>query len=240
MKTYLRSILLSIFILAGAMPWASLSAHASEQPAADAPRGNGAPLATIGPNELFQISLTRLKCNNADEDDWWSDGDEPYVILAIIAPDPFAGYTLHVVSTRVYSDMDRNDVREPNLMLMNRHVESSVAIVAQVVEEDGTGRDVVWAAAERFANDAFVRAMADGVRDLNELRRIVRNAMRWGMANAVTHGGDNDDLVGFPAQITVTRSDFDRLRANGTLNKVREVRDDGVRYTLTIQVRRAR
>jgi len=192
----------------------------------------------IPPNAVFEIKVTHLKCYNADEDGVLSDGDEPYAMVALIKPDPFAGYILHFAATRVFNEVDRSDTREPNLPLMGMHVDSSVAIISQVMEEDGTGRADMYTAFKRAGRDAFLEEMRLGARDLNWIADVVSKEIRYELLDLDENLGDSDDLIGFTSVIFISTAQLARLSKNGTLTKVSEFIGPDVRYTLTIKVRR--
>jgi len=199
---------------------------------------SAAPPTQIDPGEQFRIRFTRLHCHNANEDDFWSDGDEPYVIFAILAPDPWAGYTLSFQASRVFSSVDTHDTIETNLILMDKHVDRSVVVIAQVIDEDDTGKSALLVAAEEEASVQFVRALARGERDLNQLRDIVAAYMSRGMAFASNSSGDDDELIGRPTPITFRTGELDNLRVNDSISKDSEVRGEGARYTITIEAAR--
>jgi hypothetical protein len=197
-----------------------------------------APSSIIGPNEVFRFEVHKLKCNNADEDGAFSDGDEPYVVAAIISPDLFAGYVLNVTASSVFANVDRGDTRDPNLTLAEMHVEGPVAMIVQVVEEDGTGRRAMLNAARRAANNAFVGELRLGTRDLHRIAYTVKVAMNNSMYETAFDSVDSDEMVDFPTVFFIGYDELDRITANGSLSQSAERMSTGVRYTVTIKVSR--
>jgi hypothetical protein len=199
------------------------------------------PVAEIGPDEEFLVKLTDLYCANANEDDWWSDGDEPYVIVATIRPGSDGIPVLRYFITSIFHNVDAGDNRQPDLAVFSGHAESPVAVVAQVVEHDSTSKDYVFDVAKAFADAHFSRAIREGERNVWTLSEIVADAVRQGV-NAIDDPNlDDDDRIGSPARILFSAGNLDNLAAGGIpVGVQREVGGNGARYNMTFKLWRTR
>jgi hypothetical protein len=232
------SALCATSLLALSLLSAGSAAPASASSAASITRPGGPPM-VIGPGEIFRIRLTNLHCNDANEESLFSDGDEPYVIVATIRPGGLAGPALDIMRTQVFDDVDDGDNRHPNLDALNRHVESSVAVVAQVVEHDDSAVALVFGTARTFAQTDFANAVLGGETNVTNLSAIVADAIRRGVDAARLPAVDDDDRIGSPARFTITTGSFDGLAVGGQpIVVTREVSGNDARYTMTFEVAR--
>jgi hypothetical protein len=192
----------------------------------------------IGPGEQFRIRLTTLHCNDANEESLFSNGDEPYVIVATIRPGGLAGPALDVFQTDVFGSVEDGGNRQPNLNALNRHVESSVAVVAQVVEHDDSEVGLIFGTARAFAEADFANAVLGGETNVTTLSTIVADAINRGVGAARLPGVDDDDRIGGATRFTITTAMFDGLGVGAQFSVLREVSGNDARYTLTFQVTR--
>lgn len=193
----------------------------------------------IGPNEVFRIRLTTLRCNDAQEEGFGSSyGDEPYVILATIAPGGLAGPRLLFQRTSVINDADDGETFTINLNQLNEHVEDAVVVVAQVVEHDDSSIDLIYNSATGAAQLAFGNAILNGTTDPWTLGGIVGPALTSGVNAAALPLVDDDDAIGSSARFIASRQTFDDLAVGGASTVSRQVAGDGATYTMSFQIRR--
>ncbi len=235
MKTRLCSTLLSIVLLVVAILGVPPLAQASEQPLATVEAVSPAGPTAIGPGEIFRIRLTRLHCNDAQEEFPFFNHDEPYVTLAAIDLEPILAFPgtpqLTIAVTPYYDAVDDGDNRFPNLNVLNENVQDRVAVIAQVVERDTNVIDVADMAADA-ARAAFEDALAAGESDPEDLGRVVADALHTAVE------GSDDDAIGPATLFMVTQLEFDGLAVNGSFTRSITAQSNNANYTLTFEIRR--
>ncbi len=200
--------------------------------------GASAPAGAIAPTEVFQVRATTLTARDAQEEGFASDGDEPYVVYALVKPGGALGVTLSVERSRRYEDIDDGDQRTPNVELMRQNVRAKMGVAAQVVENDGESSGGVITSMRNAANTAFTNAINAGTRDACALAGVVARALH----NAAAHDNgwfeDDDDVIGAGASFCVPVADLDSLGVGRELGRNLQFRGDGANYLQRFTIRR--
>lgn len=186
----------------------------------------------------IRVRFARLHCNNANEEGIFSNGDEPWVILATIAPGGPLNRRLIFAKTQTFSGVDGGENRHPNLDLLNEDVDGSFAVVGQVVEHDNSEKELVFNLATAAAQVAFVTALLDGETSIGTLRAIVADALHDGVVAAALPFVDDDDAIGHPAVFTISAATIDALEAGQPIFRNRGVAGNNANYTLRFEVQR--
>lgn len=186
----------------------------------------------------IRVRLTELHCNKANESGWFSS-DEPYIICATIAPGGALGKRLLFAVTETFGDVDRGDDRHPNLDLLDEDVETSFAVVAQVVEHDDSEKSLVYGMATNFATVSFSNALMNNLNaPLRELRTVVSDALHSGVVASALPLVDDDDAIGNPAVFSCSTDRINGLDVGEAHEYERDVSGNSARYSLTFEVQR--
>jgi hypothetical protein len=192
----------------------------------------------IGPNEVFQAEATTLRANDAQEEGWLSNGDEPYVILAIVrTPVSGVGLELSVDQSTVFSGVDDGDTRNAARMLLNQHTRRGFGLAAQVVEDDDSDVGDLFDAASDAAGEAFDDAVDAGINNRCTIAVLVADAIHDTVADEAD-GIDPNDNIGAGASLCVTAGSLDDLAAGATAFRQLSFRGDGGSYTQHFRIRR--
>ncbi len=200
--------------------------------------GPGMATAFITPGEQHRIRLTKIHCSDTNEDGVFNS-DEIYVILATIGPGGLLNTPrLSFFITRIYNGFDPHDNRYPNLDVLNGHIESSMVVVAQVVEHDDSEKNLIYESARVAATADFVRAVTGGTRDRWTLGGIVATSIHDAVDAAALPLVDDDDVIGPAARFIASYTTFDDLALNGASTVTRNFVGKGADYTLTFEIER--
>lgn len=189
--------------------------------------------------DRLRIRLTNIHCVNAQEDGWFSDGDEPYVLTSTISRGGLLGRRLQFNETPTYDDMDAGDDRNPGTTLyLDNMNNGSVVVVAQLIEHDDSERDLIEDLVRSASQVDFTNAVTNGTNDYWTLGGIVADAMEGGVDAAALPFVDDDERIGAPTPFIVSQATFDGLALNQFVTLTRQVSGNGATYNLTFEIRR--
>ncbi len=139
----------------------------------------------------FQFTATWLHAVDAQEDSWYSDGDEPWVIWAVIHPTS-GGPAVYYQRSDVYSGIDGGDWIDTSWRLPDKVTGSDLGVVALAVEHDSSSVSGVYGEAKIAANTALLLAKDEGV---CAATRAVAEGLRDGINSYDRVGIDDDDVL---------------------------------------------
>lgn len=181
-------------VLMGGMTWGVIQVS----PAAAGP-------ATPSNHQRYQLTATTLFVDEVQEESWFSNGDEPYAIYALIKPNGGTAaveVSLSPVGNAIPEGGDLNTSK----LLFSGPIDTQIAVAAQAVEHDYSMLGDVEAAARAAAQATLVTELASGTSAPCALMTKIAQALHDGALSVDSVLVDDDDVLGPAQSECVTRT----------------------------------